>query len=76
MSLNMGKDSFTCLYLFSFCCSKNLMRYVLFVLVLMLDVTTTMIIKPGPLIDFVIANQGARDPFTVDWSKVFCFVMV
>ncbi|KAL0897547.1 hypothetical protein Bca101_081508 [Brassica carinata] len=34
-----------------------------------MDVTTTMIIKPGPLVDFVIANQGARDPFTVDWSK-------
>ena len=34
------------------------------------DVTTTMIIKPGPLVDFVIANQGAKDPFTVDWSKV------
>ncbi|KAG5401557.1 hypothetical protein IGI04_016164 [Brassica rapa subsp. trilocularis] len=34
-----------------------------------MDVTTTMIIKPGPLVDFVIANQGAKDPFTVDWSK-------
>nr|VDD08311.1 unnamed protein product [Brassica oleracea] len=34
-----------------------------------MDVTTTMIIKPGPLVDFVIANQGVNDPFNVDWSK-------
>ncbi|KAH0918445.1 hypothetical protein HID58_026105 [Brassica napus] len=34
-----------------------------------MDVTTTMIIKPGPLVDFIIANQGVNDPFTVDWSK-------
>ncbi|CAH2060775.1 unnamed protein product [Thlaspi arvense] len=34
-----------------------------------MDVTTTMIIKPGPLIDFVLANQDAKDPFSVDWSK-------
>ena len=41
-----------------------------FCLVLTPDVTTTMIIKPGPLVDFVIANQGVNDPFNVDWSKV------
>ncbi|CAN8247031.1 unnamed protein product [Cochlearia groenlandica] len=34
-----------------------------------MDVTTTMIIKPGPLVDFVIANQNAKDPFTCDWAK-------
>ncbi|KAG5379282.1 hypothetical protein IGI04_027124 [Brassica rapa subsp. trilocularis] len=34
-----------------------------------MDVTTTMIIKPGPLVDFVIANQGVNDPFTVDWFE-------
>lgn len=33
------------------------------------DVSTTMIIQPGPLVDFLIANQGARDPFSLDWAK-------
>ncbi|KAK6164049.1 hypothetical protein DH2020_000913 [Rehmannia glutinosa] len=34
-----------------------------------IDVSTTMIIQPGPVADFLIANQGARDPFSVDWAK-------
>lgn len=34
-----------------------------------MDVTTTMIIKPGPVVDFLIANQNARDPYSIDWSK-------
>ena len=55
--------------MFPFCCSNNIESNV-FCLFLWPDVTTTMIIKPGPLVDFVIANQGAKDPFTVDWSKV------
>ncbi|CAI0452231.1 unnamed protein product [Linum tenue] len=35
-----------------------------------IDVSTTMIIQPGPVIDFLINNQGARDPFSLDWAKV------
>ncbi|WZY80197.1 hypothetical protein YC2023_026581 [Brassica napus] len=35
-----------------------------------MDVKTTTVIKPGPLIDFLIADQGARDVFDVDWSKM------
>ncbi|XP_051134343.1 protein argonaute 4-like [Andrographis paniculata] len=34
-----------------------------------IDVSTTMTIKPGPLIDFLIENQKVRDPFSVDWVK-------
>ncbi|CAI0452235.1 unnamed protein product [Linum tenue] len=34
-----------------------------------IDVSTTMIIQPGPVIDFLINNQGARDPFSLDWAK-------
>lgn len=34
-----------------------------------MDVSTTMIVKPGPLVDFLIANQGVRDPFSIDWVK-------
>lgn len=32
--------------------------------------STTMIIKPGPLVDFLIENQGVRDPYGIDWAKV------
>jgi|APAra0007618407_1042631.scaffolds.fasta_scaffold00821_5 hypothetical protein len=53
----------------SVCCSNNLVSNSL-CFVLMLDVTTTMIIKPGPVVDFLIANQNARDPYSIDWSKV------
>ncbi|KAI4308285.1 hypothetical protein L6164_031375 [Bauhinia variegata] len=34
-----------------------------------IDVSTTMIIQPGPVVDFLIANQNARDPFSLDWTK-------
>ncbi|KAH6814286.1 Argonaute family protein [Perilla frutescens var. frutescens] len=34
-----------------------------------IDVSTTMIIQPGPVVDFLIANQKVRDPFQVDWAK-------
>ena len=32
--------------------------------------STTMIIQPGPVVDFLIANQNVRDPFSIDWAKV------
>ncbi|CAM9002892.1 unnamed protein product [Rhodiola kirilowii] len=34
-----------------------------------IDVSTTMIVQPGQVVDFLIANQNARDPFNLDWSK-------
>ncbi|GAY50847.1 hypothetical protein CUMW_129820 [Citrus unshiu] len=34
-----------------------------------IDVSTTMIIQPGPVVDFLIANQNVRDPFSIDWAK-------
>ncbi|KAL3530098.1 hypothetical protein ACH5RR_009420 [Cinchona calisaya] len=34
-----------------------------------IDVSTTMIIQPGPVIDFLIANQNVRDPYSIDWVK-------
>ncbi|VVB16907.1 unnamed protein product [Arabis nemorensis] len=34
-----------------------------------IDVSTTMIVQPGPVVDFLIANQGVKDPFSVDWNK-------
>ncbi|XP_074358514.1 protein argonaute 16-like [Apium graveolens] len=34
-----------------------------------LDVSTTMILTPGPVIDFLIANQGIHDACRIDWLK-------
>ncbi|KAJ6921254.1 hypothetical protein NC652_015228 [Populus alba x Populus x berolinensis] len=33
------------------------------------DGSTTTIIQPGPLIDFLIANQNVSNPFQIDWAK-------
>jgi eukaryotic translation initiation factor 2C len=29
-----------------------------------------MIVKPGPVIDFLLANQKVSDPSMIDWAKV------
>ena len=34
------------------------------------DVSTTMILTPGPLIDFLLANQNVREARYIDWVKV------
>ncbi|XP_074285545.1 protein argonaute 4-like [Silene latifolia] len=34
-----------------------------------IDVSTTMIVQPGPVVDFLIANQNVRDPYSIDWPK-------
>ncbi|XP_022930861.1 protein argonaute 16-like [Cucurbita moschata] len=34
-----------------------------------MDVSTTMILKPGSVIDFLIANQNVREPRYIDWVK-------
>lgn len=34
------------------------------------DVSTTMIVQPGPVVDFLINNQNVKDPYLVDWAKV------
>ncbi|CAN6358861.1 unnamed protein product [Urochloa humidicola] len=33
------------------------------------DVSTTMIVKPGPVIEFLLANQKVDDPSRIDWQK-------
>ncbi|KAK9154537.1 hypothetical protein Sjap_002017 [Stephania japonica] len=33
------------------------------------DVSTTMIVRPGPLLEFLVANQNVKNPFEVDWAK-------
>lgn len=34
-----------------------------------IDVSTTMIVQPGPVVDFLIANQNVKDPYSIDWTK-------
>ncbi|XP_077248856.1 protein argonaute 4A-like [Tasmannia lanceolata] len=34
-----------------------------------IDVSTTMIVKPGPVVDFLLAHQNVRHPDDIDWSK-------
>ncbi|KAK7300313.1 hypothetical protein RJT34_11156 [Clitoria ternatea] len=34
-----------------------------------IDTSTTMVIQPGPVVDFLISNQNVRDPYSLDWAK-------
>ncbi|KAM0841035.1 hypothetical protein ACQ4PT_059275 [Festuca glaucescens] len=34
------------------------------------DLSTTMVVKPGPVIDFLLFNQNIKDPYRIDWVKV------
>lgn len=36
----------------------------------LIDVSTTMIVKPGPVIDFLLENQNVKTPRQIDWTKV------
>ncbi|ESW13558.1 hypothetical protein PHAVU_008G206600 [Phaseolus vulgaris] len=34
-----------------------------------IDVSTTMIVTPGPVVDFLISNQNVKGPFNLDWVR-------
>ncbi|XP_057431156.1 protein argonaute 16 isoform X2 [Lotus japonicus] len=34
-----------------------------------MDVSTTVILKPGPVIDFLLSNQNVKEPRYIDWAK-------
>ncbi|PIA35479.1 hypothetical protein AQUCO_03500087v1 [Aquilegia coerulea] len=34
-----------------------------------MDVSSTMILTPGPVLDFLLTNQNLRDPRQIDWGK-------
>ena len=34
------------------------------------DVSTTMIVQPGPVMDFLVSNQNVPHPDQIDWVKV------
>ncbi|CAN4103690.1 unnamed protein product [Withania somnifera] len=38
-------------------------------LTLNMDVSTTMILSPGPVIDFLLANQNVKEPRYIDWTR-------
>ncbi|MQM18739.1 hypothetical protein Taro_051734 [Colocasia esculenta] len=38
-------------------------------LMLNMDVSTTMLLTPGPVRNFLLANQNVREPHQVDWGK-------
>lgn len=65
LSLNIGKSSYTRSHMFGF--TNDLIDSIIS---FPSDVSTTMIIQPGPVVDFLIANQNVRDPFSLDWTKV------
>ncbi|KAJ0959822.1 hypothetical protein J5N97_000473 [Dioscorea zingiberensis] len=33
------------------------------------DVSTTMIVKPGPVLNFLMENQNVKTPYQIDWNK-------
>ncbi|KAM5551204.1 protein argonaute 4A-like [Rosa sericea] len=34
-----------------------------------MDVSTTMIVKPGPVLNFLMENQNVKTPYQIDWNK-------
>ncbi|KAE8804582.1 Protein argonaute 4B [Hordeum vulgare] len=38
------------------------------------DLTTTMVVRPGPVIDFLLFNQDVKDTSRIDWRKVCLLV--
>lgn len=67
LSLNLGWNFILLpsISIFHFRCSA-----VSIILSLLTDVSTTMILKPGPVLDFLTANQNVNDPSQIDWIKV------
>jgi len=33
-------------------------------------VSTTLLVKPGPVVDFLLQNQNVQKPNLIDWTKV------
>ena len=41
-----------------------------FIVIFNADVAMTLTLKPGPVLDFLLANQNVREPRYIDWVKV------
>lgn len=69
LSLNIGKRCY--IFIFLPLCPRVYVQRTRFTCWFdSVDVSTTMILTPGPVIDFLKANQGARDARAIDWIKV------
>lgn len=40
-----------------------------------LDTSTTMVVQPGPVINFLLANQNVNHPNYLDWNKVHHLIL-
>ncbi|KAH7852269.1 hypothetical protein Vadar_022628 [Vaccinium darrowii] len=73
LSLNMGIIPLGCSFASMSCLYCHLLSCPFVSLsaatIICADVSTTMILTPGPVIDFLLANQNARDPRNIDWRK-------
>ncbi|KAJ0238727.1 Protein argonaute 9 [Hirschfeldia incana] len=34
-----------------------------------IDTSTTMVVQPGPVVEFLLANQNVKEPYSIDWKK-------
>ena len=47
-----------------------LKHLILFGFDFLLDTSTTMVVQPGHVVDFLLVNQNVKDPKYLDWNKV------
>lgn len=40
------------------------------------DVSTTVLVKPGPVLDFLCQNQNVQHPNSIDWIKVITNIVI
>lgn len=79
LSMNIGIHH--CCSFAVMACRSTIEFYLMLLTILCADVSATMILTPGPVIDFLVANQNAWEPRYIDWAKVqvpsfsFCFVL-
>lgn len=64
LSLNMGTYRFLKLLFLSLYFDIRITH-------LYVDVSTTIIMKPGPVLEFLLTNQNIQDPRRIDWEKVW-----
>ena len=71
LSLNIGNSFFKqCVIRLFFVTFWLLINTCFFRFFFSLDTSTTMVVQPGPVIDFLLANQNVNDPKYLDWNKV------
>ena len=64
LSLNMGMHFNTCDWILIQIANIDIILFGY------TDVSTTMVVTPGPVIDFLLTNQNVRDIRDIDWPRV------